>query len=222
MCYSPTMRKRARNLNLMVVIMFDGVNVAPHSRSRGTLQRETGGTNSDTEVRNLAIGNIIHESCARGRLDEGGCNVHGGARTMDEHWFEGSTPTTSPLTSSGAAAALLFQVESLPVLTGLNQSQRSTTRMRNRRTTRITGSLAMFETDSLAFSSTRARYPGSSNSGSAVTLLARLASLSLTISELDTSLNKPITNVQQRWAHRFEVWKICLIGSIQFCRAWSA
>lgn len=70
------MRKSARNSNLMVVIMFDGVNVAPHNRSRGTLRRETGGTNRDTEVRNLAIGNIVHESCVRGRSDEGRCNVH--------------------------------------------------------------------------------------------------------------------------------------------------
>ena len=115
---------------------------------------------------------------------------------MDKHGLEGSALTTSPLASSGAAAALLFQAESLPVLTGLNQYQRSRTGMRNRRTTCMTGSLATFETDSLTLSSTRARYPGSSNSGSVVTLLARLASLNLTISELETSLSKPITNVQ--------------------------
>ena len=219
MCYGPAMRKSA---NLMTVIMFDGVNVAPHGGSRGVLQREAGRASGDTEVRNLAIGNIVHESCTHGRSGEGGWNVGGEARTMDEHWLEGSALVAIPLMSSRAAATLLFQVESLPVLARLNQQQRSTTRMRGRHTTCMTGSLAMFETDSLTFSSTRARYPGSSNSGSAVTLLARLASLNLTISELGTSMSKPTTDVQQEGVHRFEVWKMCLIGSIQFCKASSA
>lgn len=141
---------------------------------------------------------------------------------MHEHGLEGTTLAASPLTSSRAAAALLFQVESFPVLAGLNQSRRSIAKVRDRHTTCMTGSLAMFEIDSLTFSSTRARYPGFSNSGSAVTLLARLASLSLVISELDTSVSKPTTYMQQERAHWFEVWKICLIGSIQFCKASSA
>ena len=43
------------------------------------------------------------------------------ALTMHEHGLEGSTLTTSPLLmSSGVAVALLFQVESIPVLAGLS------------------------------------------------------------------------------------------------------
>jgi hypothetical protein len=221
-CYGSTMRKSADNLNLTVVIVFDGANVAPHSRSRGALRGEAGRADRDTEVGNPAIGNIIHESCAGGGSDEGGWNVGREARTMDEHGLEGSALAASSLTSSGAAAALLFQVESLPMLAGPRQYRRSTTRMGDIHTTCMTGSLAMFETDSLTFSSTRARYPGASNSGSVVRLFARLASLSLTISELETNVSEPITDGQQGRAHWFEVWKICLIGSIQFCKASSA
>ena len=69
MCYGPAMRKSA---NLMSVIMLDGVNVASYGRSRGALQREARGASSDTEVRNLAVGNIVHESCAHKQSDEGG------------------------------------------------------------------------------------------------------------------------------------------------------
>lgn len=64
--------------------------------------------------------------------------------------------------------------------------------MRKKHTACMTGSLAMFETDSLTFSSTRARYPGSSNSGSVVTL----DSLSLTISGLGVGVNKPVAGVR--------------------------
>lgn len=60
----------------------------------------------------------------------------------------------------------------------------------------MTGSLATLETDSLMFSSTRARYPGSSNSGSAVTLLAALDSLNLTISGLEANVSKPVTEAR--------------------------
>ena len=65
--------------------------------------------------------------------------------------------------------------------------------MRKKHTACMTGSLAMLQTDSLTFSSTRARYPGSSNSGSSVTLLAALNSLNLAISGLKASMNKPVT-----------------------------
>jgi len=40
------------------------------------------------------------------------------ARAMDKHRFEGSTLTRPLLTSGRAAAALLFQVVSIPVLGG--------------------------------------------------------------------------------------------------------
>lgn len=64
----------------------------------------------------------------------------------------------------------------------------------------MTGSLAMFETDSLTFSSTRTRYPESWNSGSVVTLLAMLDSLNSTISGLEAKVNKPVAEVQcERW-----------------------
>jgi len=81
---------------LMLVVVLNGVDVTPHDGSRGTLEGEAGGTNGYTEVRNLAVGDIVHES-------------------MNEHRLEGSTLTTSPLTSSRAAAALPFQIESIPM-----------------------------------------------------------------------------------------------------------
>ena len=54
----------------------------------------------------------------RGRSDDGTQYMAVGARTVDEDRLEWSVLTTSPLMSSGAAAALLFQVESIPVLGG--------------------------------------------------------------------------------------------------------
>ena len=51
----------------------------------------------------------------------------------------------------------------------------------------------MLQTDSLTFSSIRTRYPGFSNSGSSVTLLAILNSLNLTISGLKISVSKLVT-----------------------------
>ena len=71
-------------------------------------------------------------------------------------------------------------------------------KMRVKHTVCRTGSLAMLETESLTFSSTRARYPGSSNSGSSVTLLARLDSLNWTISGLGASVSKPVAEEQHR------------------------
>ena len=56
--------------------------------------------------------------------------------------------------------------------------------IKDKHTACMAGSLAMLETDSLMFSSTRAWYPGLLNSGSVVTLLARLNSLNSTISGL--------------------------------------
>jgi hypothetical protein len=49
----------------MLVVVFNGIDVTLHGGSRGALQREAGGTSGDTEVRNLAVGDIVHESCVR-------------------------------------------------------------------------------------------------------------------------------------------------------------
>ena len=49
----------------MVVVLFNGVDVTLHSRSRGILQREAGGSGRNTEVGKLAAGYVVHESCMR-------------------------------------------------------------------------------------------------------------------------------------------------------------
>lgn len=51
--------------DLVLVVVFNGIDVALHCRSRGALQREARGADRDTEVRNLAVGNIVRKSCVR-------------------------------------------------------------------------------------------------------------------------------------------------------------
>jgi len=93
----------------MLVVVFNGVNMALHGGGGGTLGREAGGTSGNTEVRNLAVGDIIHESYACGRSDEITRNTTAEVHTMDEHRFEGTARVmASPLTSRRTAAALLF------------------------------------------------------------------------------------------------------------------
>ena len=63
MYYGPKTPKSTHDL--MLVVVFNGIDVTLHDRSRGALYRETRGTDRDTEVRNVAVGDIVHESCMR-------------------------------------------------------------------------------------------------------------------------------------------------------------
>jgi len=103
----------------MLVIVVNGVYVTLHSGCRRALERGAGRASGDTEVRNLAVGDIVHESCAwTGQTRERGNGRE--AHTMDKRGFEwsGLAMIIPLLTSSRAAAAFLFQVESIPVLRG--------------------------------------------------------------------------------------------------------
>jgi len=60
-CYGLNMRELIHDL--MLVAVFNGIDVTLHDGRRGALERESGGASGDTEVRNLAGGDIIHESC---------------------------------------------------------------------------------------------------------------------------------------------------------------
>ena len=110
MCYASNTGKLALVHRLMLVVVFDGVDVTLHEGGRGALERDAGGASGDTEVRNLTVGDIIHESCASGRLDERTRKATTEARTVDENRFEGtSCVVIRPLLmSSGTAAPLLF------------------------------------------------------------------------------------------------------------------
>ena len=102
----------------MLVVKFNGVDMTLHDGGRGALEREARGTGGNTEIGNLTIGNIVYEACVWS--NEGARNLAGEGRTMDEHRMERSAlAVVRPLLmGSGAAAALLFQVESVPVLGG--------------------------------------------------------------------------------------------------------
>lgn len=63
MCYGPKTRKPTHDL--MLVVVFNGIDVTLHGSSRGALQREARGASRDTEVRNFAAGNIVHKSCVQ-------------------------------------------------------------------------------------------------------------------------------------------------------------
>ena len=47
----------------MLVVMFNRVDMTFHDGGRGALEREARGTGRNTEVGNLTIGDIVHESC---------------------------------------------------------------------------------------------------------------------------------------------------------------
>lgn len=109
MCYALNTRKLTLIHYSMLVVVFDGVDMTLHGGGGGTLGREAGRTGGNTEVRNLTGGDIIHESCASRRSDEGTQNMTAEARTMNENRLEGTARVmVCPLTSRGVAAALLF------------------------------------------------------------------------------------------------------------------
>jgi hypothetical protein len=60
-CYASNARQPI--YDLMLVVMFNGVDVTLHDGGRGALEREARGTGGDTEVGNLTIGDIVYESC---------------------------------------------------------------------------------------------------------------------------------------------------------------
>ena len=120
MCYALNTRELALIHCLMLVVVFNGVDMTLHGGGGGTLGREAGGASGNTEVRNLAVGDIVHESYACGRSGERKRNMTAEVRTVDENRLEGTARVmVSPLTSRGVAAALLFEVKSVPVLGGL-------------------------------------------------------------------------------------------------------
>ena len=58
-------KAKASIRHLVRVVVFNGIYVTFYDSTRGVPERKARGANGNTEIRNLTIRNVIHESCDR-------------------------------------------------------------------------------------------------------------------------------------------------------------